>query len=91
MLFIRSSWERYRGQTEWISGPGSGIRHTACGSEIEVFTQSRTIWEDDGPGPCASYGQEKVSILKCVKCHGKPEPVRTGSPIVRKWLIKVPD
>jgi hypothetical protein len=89
MLFIRSSWEHYRGQTEWINGPGSGIRHTVCGNEIEVFTQFRTIWED-GPGPCASDGQERVSILQCVKCHGEPKLVNSGSPICRENLIDVP-
>lgn len=89
MLFIRSSWERYRGQTEWINGPGHGICHTVCGEEIKVFTQMRTIWED-GPGPCASDGQEWVSILQCVKCHGNPQPVKLGSPITREELIDIP-
>ena len=87
MLFTKESWNRYKGKTEWINGPGSGIIHTVCGSEIEVFTQSRTIWEDS-PGPCASHGLEQVSILQCVKCHGEPR-VKLGSPITRDALIDV--
>ena len=89
MLFTKESWSRYKGQTEWIKGPGGPIKHTVCGNEILVFVQNRTIWEDDGLGPCASYGQERVSILQCVTCHGEPE-IKPGSPICRESLIEIP-
>ena len=90
MLFIRSSWERYKGQTEWKNGqPGSGLIHMVCGQEITQHTCMRTIWEE-GLGPCASHGQERVSIIQCITCHGEPEAVKLGSPITRSELIDVP-
>ena len=27
MLFTKESWNRYKDQTKWINGPGSGIIH----------------------------------------------------------------
>lgn len=88
MLFTKESWNQYKGKTEWINGHGSGIIHTICGNEILVFRQIMTIWEDS-PGPCASHGQEWVSILQCVTCHGEPVVAKLGSPISRNTLMEV--
>ena len=84
-LFTRSSWDKFTGQTQWINGPGGGILHTVCGAEIQVFVQSRTIWEGED---CSSFGQELVGILYCTKCDGQPPSVLTGTPIQRDSLIE---
>ena len=85
MLFTRSSWDKFTGQTEWINGLGSGILHTVCGAEIKVLYQYRTIWEG---GDCSSFGQEQVGILYCTKCDSPPPQVATGAPIQRSLLIE---
>lgn len=90
MYVTRTSWERFKGQTEWKGGkPGTGLVHTACGTEIIQSTCLRTVWED-GPGPCASEGMQKVSIIHCETCDGALPEVIFGSPIQRSELIDVP-
>ena len=49
----------------------------------------RTIWDDDGPGPCASsQGVQLVIEAYCPKCGSKPK-VRQGEPIQEGELIAI--
>lgn len=88
MLFTRSSWDRFKGQTKWIIGTRGSIEHTQCGTEIIQVTQRRTILEDS-TGLCAADGQENVSILYCPKCDPEPIPVSDGSPILKSELLEI--
>ena len=84
MLFIRSRWNRFKGQTDWKDGdPEAGLIHTVCGHDIIQVTHSRTVWESGGPGPCASHGTENVSDIYCSHCDQEPPPVKPGEPIQR--------
>jgi hypothetical protein len=90
MYVSKESWQRYSGQTAWITVPGQGICHTVCGREITHFISMRTIWEE-GPGPCAGTEVVPVSILQCTHCHSQPKIPEYGAPIMRDALMEVPD
>ena len=49
----------------------------------------RTIWDDDGPGPCASsQGIQLVVEAYCPACGSKPE-IRQGTPIQEGELVAI--
>ncbi len=91
MLFLKTSWERYKGQTDWKikDTPGSGLIHIVCGQEMRVLHTQRTILTDDpGLGPCAAEGTKTVAILRCVHCHGEKDE-EFGHQISMNELIEI--
>ena len=49
----------------------------------------RTVWDDDGPGPCASsQGVQMVVEVYCPKCTQKPK-IRNGTPIQEGELVSI--
>lgn len=81
---------------EWLKGHANhtgegdvGWRCKKTNTLIEAILTDRTIWDDDGPGPCASSeGVRSVVQAYCPKCTGAPE-ITPGSPIMRSALIEV--
>lgn len=64
-------------------------RCKTTGEPIMIQETGRTIWDDDGPGPCASsQGVQLVLEAYCPKCMKIPK-VRTGEPIQESDLITV--
>ena len=49
----------------------------------------RSIWADNGPGPCAGSGEVRQVIeAYCPKCDSKPQ-INHGSPIQEGELIAI--
>jgi len=53
--------------------PDGGCSCKRCGGDIHAIPQTRSIWYENGPGPCAGSGEtETVAIPYCPKCDPVP-------------------
>lgn len=58
------------------------------GKKILMVVAAHTIWEDDGPGPCAGSGEVRdVFHIYCPACQKKPE-FTYGDPIMRSEIME---
>jgi hypothetical protein len=79
------SWNRLKGQAEFEGDkPGGALIHKNCGQHINVAITGRSLWLENGPGPCAGTGQVvQVGELYCTQCDQEPT-TQYGSPIYEK-------
>ena len=88
MRAVNKSW--LKEHANFTGEPNSiGWRCKKTGVLMLAEKTGRTIWDDDGPGPCASsQGVQLVVEAYCPECGSKPE-IPDGRPILESELIEI--
>ena len=90
MPYMRTENKKWLAEHAEYTGEGDiGWRCKKTGTLMQAEKTGRTIWDDDGPGPCASsQGVQLVVEVYCPECGQKPE-VSHGTPIQEGALISI--
>ena len=91
MSYMREANKKWLAEHANFTGESKSIGWRCKKTDALILAErtGRTIWDDDGPGPCASsQGVQLVIEAYCPKCGSKPE-IRHGAPIQEGELIEI--
>ena len=91
MPYMRVANKKWLAEHGNFTGESNSIgwRCKKTGKLMLAEITSRTIWDNDGPGPCASsQGVQLVVEAYCPVCGSKPK-VRQGEPINENELVSI--
>ena len=90
MPYMRTANKTWLAEHADYTGEGDiGWRCKKTGALMLAEQTGRTIWDDGGPGPCASsQGVQLVVEAYCPECGQKPE-IEQGRPIQEGELISI--
>lgn len=90
MPYMRAENKKQLAEHADYTGEGDiGWRCKKTGTLMQAEQAGRTIWDDDGPGPCASsQGVQMVVEAYCPRCTKKPE-IPYGTPVQEGKLISI--
>ena len=90
MPYMREANKQWLQEHARHTGEGDiGWRCKKTGVLMLAEKTGRSIWVDDGPGPCAGTGEVRMVVeVYCPECTEKPS-VRNGTPIQEGELISI--
>ncbi len=90
MASMRSANKKWLAEHALFTGEPNSIGWRCKETNVLMLAEKtgRSIWLDNGPGPCAGSGEVRMVIeVYCPTCGSKPE-IAYGSPIQEGELIE---
>ena len=90
MPYMRTANKKWlAGHAEYTKEGDIGWRCKETGELMKAEQTGRTVWDDNGPGPCASsQGVQMVVEAYCPRCTKKPE-IKHGTPVQEGELVSI--